>query len=293
MNSSPPQIAVFGSLNIDHNYLVEHIPVAGETVSSRGVVRHFGGKGANQAVAAARAGGVVTLAGAVGCDADGEAYLAALEKNGVRPRISQKQGWPTGSAVILSAQGGENLIVVEAGANAGFRPDDVAAAYDSLEQVDVVLLQLECPLETVQRAAQLGRQRGATVIVNPSPWTDEFLDAAIPCDVLVVNETEARGLGDRALALCNHLITTRGAAPTACRNVRGESWEVPAFSVSVTDTVGAGDTFAGALAVALGEGHLMPEAIRFANAAGALATAKLGAQSAMPSRDEIEKLLGR
>ena len=288
--SSPPRIVVVGSLNIDLNYLVDRIPVAGETVASRGVVRHLGGKGANQATASAKAGGTVSLVGAVGDDSDGELYLDSLEKSGIESLVSLKAAVPTGSAIILSESSGENLIVIEAGANDRLSPGDVDRALASRDEIDIVLLQLECPLETVERAARIGRERGAIVVVNPSPWSDAFLDLGIQFDVLVVNESEALHLGDRAFTMCEHLITTRGSDSTIYRNSSGESFEVPAFQVSAVDTVGAGDTFTGSLAVALGEGKEMTEAIRFANAAGALATRQLGAQSAMPRREDIEEL---
>lgn len=288
--SSPPGIVVVGSLNIDLNYLVERIPVAGETVASRGVVRHLGGKGANQATAAARAGGRVSLVGAVGDDSDGEFYLESLSKEGIRSLVSPKHDVPTGSAIILSESSGENLIVVEAGANARLHPGDIDAALHPSEEFDVVLLQLESPMKTVVRAAQLACERGARVVLNPSPWTDDLLDADLLCDVLVVNGIEAEHLGDRAFSICEHLITTRGSDSTLYRNRSGDSFEVPAFRVAVVDTVGAGDAFTGSLAVALGGGKEMPAAIRFANAAGALATRQLGAQTAMPRREDIEEL---
>lgn len=291
--TSPPRIVVVGSLNIDLNYLVDRIPVAGETVASRGVVRHLGGKGANQATASARAGGTVSLVGAVGDDSDGEFYLDSLAKKGIESLVLPKTEVPTGSAIILSESSGENLIVVEAGANALLSPGDVDRALASRNDIDIVLLQLECPLESVERASRIGKERGAIVVVNPSPWSDEFLEVGIQCDVLVVNQSEASQLGDRAFSICEHLITTRGSESTLYRNRSGESFEVPAFPVSVVDTVGAGDTFTGSLAVALGEGEEMPEAIRFANAAGALATRQLGAQTAMPRREDIEELCKR
>ncbi|MEM7699570.1 MAG: ribokinase [Verrucomicrobiota bacterium] len=288
MNSAAPAIFVVGSLNLDHNYLVQRIPVAGETVASGGVVRHFGGKGANQAVAAQAAGGQVTLLGAVGDDDDGRGYLERLASKGVNTRAI-KSCWrqPTGSAVILSEASGENLIVVEAGANSEVTPEFVDGHRRKLEQADVLLMQLECPLPAVRRAAEIAREAGAIVMINPSPWHSGFLMQEVPCDWLIVNQTEAEAAGKRLESLAENIVITQGSSPTLVRSGSEPEQVVPTFDVEPVDTVGAGDAFAGALAVAIGEGLAPLEAIRFANGAGALATSALGAQKAIPSREKI------
>ncbi len=295
---TPPRIAVVGSLNIDLFYQVERFPLPGETITGLGTEIHFGGKGANQCLAARRAGAVVEMIGCLGQDDHGKNYRAFLTESGTgTDGITTTPTHPSGSALILTESSGQNVIVVEPGANGQLSPAMVEAQAGRIETADVLLLQLECPLETVRRAATIAAESQTRIILNPSPWQDAFLEAAIPFDDLILNETEAACyFGQPDLAKITHegpstIIITRGEQSTLCLKPDGSREEVPSFPVVPIDTVGAGDSFAGAYAVAVAEGLPIREAISFANAAGALATLKSGAQSAIPYRKSIHEFL--
>ena len=282
--SSGPSILVLGSLNVDRTLRVPRIPVPGETLTATATYITLGGKGANQAVAATRAGGQVSLVGCVGDDEAGNDYLAHLTREGIdRQAVRVDPVEPTGSASIQVDDAGENTIVVHPGANHTLTPEHHDEHTALFEQADVLLLQLECPLSTVARAIELARSAGTPVILNPSPWQPDA--AALEADVWIVNESEDAQLPDKPDAI---RIITRGAAPTIVRAPGQSEFTVSPPSVDPVDTVGAGDTFAGAFAVAWAEGRPLAEAVRFANIAGALATLQAGAQSAMPRRTEIE-----
>jgi ribokinase len=285
MNASRPKIVVVGSLNVDHTLRVPHIPVPGETVSAHEMLTCFGGKGANQAVAAARAGGLVSLIGCVGTDDFGTRSVEALKSEGIDTRGISRSETPTGCALIAVDDAGENAIIVHPGANHALTPADIDAQAEHIRGADALLLQLECPLPVVRRAAEIARENGVMVLLNPSPLSDAFLAEPFEVDVLIVNEGEAQRITpDRNLrdAGCRRLIITRGARSTLCITDEGVGEFAPPKVVPL-DTVGAGDTFAGAFAVS--------RSIPFANAAGALATLKAGAQPSIPRRHEIEALL--
>lgn len=286
-----PKIVVVGSLNVDHTLRVPHIPAPGETLAASGMLTCFGGKGANQAVAAVRAGGAVSMIGCVGQDDFGARYMEALNSEGIDTTGVLRSGMPTGSAFIAVDDRGENSIIVNAGANHAITTEDVEKYAGLIRGADALLLQLECPLEVVQRAAEIARDAGVRVVLNPSPLSAVYLAARFAVDVLIVNEGEAAQITpNRNLreAMCRHLIITRGAESTLSITADGVM-EIAPPKVTPVDTVGAGDTFAGAFAVASGEGR--GDAIRFANAAGALATLKAGAQPAIPMRAEIEAFM--
>lgn len=299
-----PKIVVVGSLNVDHTLRVPHIPAPGETLTSSSMLTCFGGKGANQAVAAARAGGRVAMIGCVGVDDFGTRYIEALKAEGIDTTGVLRAETPTGSAFIAVDDRGENSIIVNPGANHAITPEDINKHANLIRGADVLLLQLECPLAVVRRAAEIAREAGVRVILNPSPLSEAFLAERFEVDVLIVNEGEAEKiLGEvgrlllqaplrRAedsspylpIAKCRHLIITRGADATLSITEHGMNDFQPP-KVTPVDTVGAGDTFAGAYAVASSD--VAVDAIRFANAAGALATLKAGAQPSIPMRDEV------
>jgi ribokinase len=294
--STPPTIAVVGSLNVDRTFRVPHIPAPGETLTAESALTCFGGKGANQAVATARAGGNVRMIGCVGGDDDGRSYRQYLADAGIDTHgIGSAHGIATGSAFITVDDAGENAIVVHPGANHAITTSMIDANAPLFDGIDILLLQLECPLPVVKRAAELARAADARVVLNPSPWSDALHDTAVPVDVYIVNETETRGLtgcdpkefagrpGDFG---CESIIITRGAEPTMVF-AGDEMIEVVPPDVAPVDTVGAGDTFTGAFAVAFAEGQSMRMAVDFANHAAALATLAAGAQSAIPDRDRI------
>jgi ribokinase len=267
----------------------------------------FGGKGANQAVAARRAGARVDLIGCVGADEAGARYRKALEAEGIGlEAVRIEPDLPTGSAVIFVDDHGENAIVVEGGANQALDGAWVEACRETIERADLLLMQLECPLPAVRRASEVAMAAGKTVVLNPSPWTSGFPESGLRCHHLIVNETEASALLGRSpedlevlptdlarsLGLTS-LVITRGRAATLVHTEGGVRLALRPPVVVPVDTVGAGDAFAGAFSVALAEGLDLEEAACFANAAGALATLAPGAQTALPGRGAIESWIGR
>lgn len=293
----PGHIVVVGSANMDYVVPVKRLPVPGETVPGGDLVTSFGGKGANAAVAAARLGGKVRLIGCVGEDAAGGEYLAHLTQQGVDiSAVRRVSGRPTGSALIFVDEHGENMIAVAPGANHALGLTDIEAAVPLIREASVLLCQFEMPLECVRAAIEVANDADVRVILNPSPMSDRFNWEAVLIDYLVLNAGEAQALtGRQAPEIDNvrsrgrsgNTIVTRGALPTLFSGIGGVG-EIAAFPVNCVDTVGAGDTFVGALAVAVAEGRALPESVKFANAAAALSTTKVGAQVSMPSRAEVE-----
>lgn len=291
MERKPPKIIVVGSLNVDHTLRVPRIPAPGETLTSSGMLTCFGGKGANQAVASARAGGAVAMIGCVGLDDFGARYIEQLKSEGIDTSGILRSETPTGSAFIAVDDRGENSIIVNPGANHAITPQDVEKHAHLIREADVLLLQLECPQAVVRRAAEIAREAGLRVILNPSPLSADYLAKPFDVDVLIVNEGEAAQVTpnrDLREAKCRELIITRGADSTLRISEDGVV-EIMPPTVAPVDTVGAGDSFAGAFAVASAESG--DDAIRFANTAGALATLKAGAQPAIPTREEVLEFL--
>ncbi len=297
-------VVVLGSANVDLVVQVDHRPVGGETVLGSDLVTTPGGKGANQAVAAARIGGDVRFVGCVGDDVGGRLLRDSMYGAGVDLTGLQTVDAPTGSAVILVTPDGENSIVVSPGANAQLSPDRVAEVSSSWEDADVLVLQLETPIETVFAAARAAGERGIRVVLNAAPAASlpaELLDVADP---LVVNETEAAAvLGEPGLDLDEgsvarvgqrlldrgprSVVLTLGAKGAVC-GVRGLAVAaVPAREVQAVDTTGAGDGFVGALAVRLAAGDDLDAAVRLATAVAAVAVTRRGAQTAYPDADEL------
>jgi ribokinase len=270
------RLFVIGSLNVDTVIPVERHPLPGETVLGGDAQKTWGGKGANQAVAAARASAEstdVVFIGRVGDDADGHAYRDHLAALGVDVTgLRTTEAAPTGSAVIVVSSDGENLIVVSSGANARLTPADLPAA-DSLARDDVLLLTLEVPLEVVARAAKLASAAGARFVLNVSPFLELAEAIVAQADPLVVNEHEAEQLAARYGTLPSVLVTRGGA---------GSEWNgnrVPAIaSVTVVDTTGAGDAYCGALAVRLAAGDGLDAAMQAATVAAAGVVGRAGAQ---------------
>jgi ribokinase len=297
---------VVGSANTDMVVRVSTLPRPGETVLGGTFFTARGGKGANQAVAAARAGGSVAMIGCLGDDAFGDDTLAALIAEGIAvDAMRQVAGTPSGVALILVDGLGENCIAVASGANALLGADEGARCAELLSPDGVLLVQLETPLEAVVAAARAARRAGARVILNPAPARELPDELLALVSVLTPNASEAerlagipmngeRGLEQVASALLARgvgaVIITLGAAGAYVATAEHRE-TVPGWPVDARDTTGAGDVFNGALAVALAEALPVLDAVRFANAAAAISVTRDGAQPAAPRRAEILQLL--
>jgi len=290
------RVTVVGSINMDLVVSTERLPSPGETILGSDFQRFGGGKGANQALAAARMGASVTLIGKVGTDEPGRALVGELLRAGVEiSRIGRTEG-PTGTAVITVDGRGGNTIVVVPAANAALTPADVEASRDAIAASDAVLVQLEVPIETVVAAAAVARQAGAAVFLNPSPvqtLPDAIYDGLA---YLVVNETELAALTEgtvdpsRLLAKgVQRIVLTLGERGARLIAADGAQ-EVAPFRVPSVDSTAAGDAFLGALAATLPERGLAV-ALETASAAGALATTRMGAQPSLPTLPEVDAFL--
>jgi ribokinase len=298
-------ILVIGSLNADLVVRTPRFPKPGETIQGGDLATLPGGKGANQAVAAARQGAATAMLGRVGKDEFGDFLLSHLDADHVDTRLVRRDEAATGTAMIVVDGNGQNSIVLSPGANGRVSPADVdPAAFTGLK---LVLLQLEIPLETVLRAARLAKKNGVRVVLNPAParpLPDELIALA---DFLLPNETElslltGREVRDAASAeSAAHLLLDKGApavivtlgADGALLVTRDAVKHVPAFQVKAVDTTAAGDAFIGGFAAAWLRGLELEPAVRYANACGALATTKIGAQPSLPTARETEEFLRR
>lgn len=299
-----PKILVVGSTNTDMVVETPALPAPGQTVLGGAFRMTPGGKGANQAVAAARAGGDVIFITAVGDDNFGAESIARFRTEGIDTRhIATCSGVPSGVALIMVDVRGENMIAVAPGANARLLPGDLAAAKQAFRENTFLIMQLEIPRESVQWAAEQASQAGATVLLNPAPMPPDGLPDELlrNVDILTPNEGELRALAPKAGSLEEAaarvlargpkiVVATRGKHGATAFTVDGVL-DVPAIPVTPVDTVGAGDCFSACLAVALAEGHSLADALRFAVAAAGLSTTRPGAQASMPTRAEIEGVL--
>lgn len=305
-DNTTPRLAVVGSLNLDWVSEVLALPQPGETVMALRSSRGLGGKGANQAVSAARHGAAVAMVGCVGDDGDGAELVSSVAAEGIDTSgIRVRAGQPTGSAQVIVAADGANCIVVAAGANGELTSADAESALGDLP-ADVVLIQLEIPVEAATAAARSAAAAGARVILNPAPARPLPAELVRNVDVLVPNLTELVALtgggdGDllaqaparaRALAGDRSVVVTLGEHGALVVD-RGEETRVPAPRVDAIDTTAAGDAFCGSLASALLNGRPLLEATRIAVQVGALATTRRGALSGLPRRSEIEAVMGR
>lgn len=306
--NSVGKLVVLGSINADHILNLDAFPSPGETVTGSHYQVAFGGKGANQAVAAGRSGADIAFIACVGSDDTGARVRQQLvqDKVDVAP-VSVIEGESTGVALIFVNGEGENVIAIHAGANAALTPGLVEAQRERIAQASALLMQLESPVESVLAAAHIAKQNQTRVILNPAParrLSDELLALV---DIITPNETEAEKLtgiavkndddaANAAAALhakgIGTVIITLGSRGVWA-SVNGEGQRVPGFKVKAIDTIAAGDTFNGALLTALLEEKPLAEAIRFAHAAAAIAVTRPGAQPSVPWRKEIDDFLAQ
>ena len=301
-----PVIVVFGGINMDLVSTTLRMPMPGETVFGDSFHTAPGGKGANQAVAAARLGADVRMVGRVGADDFGSTLIDGLRRESIDvSRVDVDPNNHSGIAMILLDGERQNYIVATYGANLACDRAQVNAVSEALEGADALLLQLEVPLEAAKSAATLAKGRGVPVVWDPAPALPIGRDAYEVCDVLTPNQVEAEFLTgipvvdiDSARRACESLVAD--GVPTAVVTLgeggayyatAEEHGFVPPFAVEVADTVAAGDAFAAALAMGISEGRTLPDAVLYGNSAGALAVTRSGAQEAMPLRREVDKLL--
>jgi ribokinase len=296
MADPPPRIVVAGSANMDLVGLAPRLPAPGETVLGDDFVMTPGGKGANQAIAAVRAGGRCTFLGAIGSDSFGVTINARLAASGVDTTNVRTAYGSSGVAVIMVDRAGENSILVSPGANRSFvaLTDDETAV---IAAGDVLLCQQEIPAATVIEAARAARSGGTRMILNAAPAREMPPELLSAVDQLVVNEGEARAITgpgdldvDGLLARVPRVVLTLGGAGAWYADRDGRSERIPPFPVEVVDSTAAGDAFTGALAVAWGEGRDIVESVRWACAAGAACVRRLGAYPSLPKRAEIDAL---
>jgi ribokinase len=296
------RIVVLGSFNADLVSYVPRLPASGETITGERFVTGPGGKGSNQAVAAARLGAEVTFIARVGRDSFAEIGLSLWQAEDIDVRhVGRDPETPTGVAGIFVDKAGHNVIVVTPGANGRLRPAHVDQAEDAIAAADVLLLQLESPLDTVAHALKLARRHRVPTILNPAPGQRlehrllQHVDILTPNEhelALVAAESDPEQAAQKVLkAGVNTLIVTLGKQGARWQQADGAGAVVPAYSVRSVDTVGAGDAFNGALAVALAEDKPMAEAVAFANAAAAVSVTRPGAAASMGRRDEVDALM--
>jgi ribokinase len=301
-----PRIVVVGSSNTDMILQVERIPRPGETILGGAFMMAAGGKGANQAVGAARAGGAVTFVARVGRDLFGTQAIAGFRQDRIDVRhVTRDRLNPSGVALIFVAKDGQNSIGVASGANGQLSPADVRRARGAIARARVLVAQLETPLDTVQAAAELAAAHRVRVILNPAPARSLPDSLLRNVSVLTPNEFEAELLtgvrvgDDRSAARAAErllgkgvttVVITLGARGAYVATREGRE-RVPGFRVKAVDTTAAGDVFNGVLAVGMAEGKPLREAVRFANAAAAISVTRLGAQPSAPVRKDIEALL--
>ncbi len=306
MIQKSPKIVVVGSFNMDLVIKADRRPKSGETLIGNEFAMFIGGKGSNQAIAAARLGAEVTMVGRLGTDPFGDRFMAEFAKENIDTRyVVRDATLGTGVASPVIDADGENSIIIVPQANMALSPEDVNRASSRIAEADVLLLQMEVPIESSQCAAQLAQTNGAQVILNPAPagpLHDEFLAQV---DVLTPNELETEFLSgvtvtdeegarraanvllDKGISTIVLTLGSRGSL----LSTNNQQKLIKGYEIDVVDTTGAGDAFCGALATALGRGAKIEEAVTFANAAGALAVTVLGAAPSLPTSEEIDKFL--
>ncbi len=305
MDERVPRVAVVGSFVMDLVVWVDHLPRKPETqVPSRFEV-HPGGKGFNQAVTARRCGADVAMIGALGADSHGDAFVSLMERMAIEARVRRTDGQTSFAVPMIDAEANNSILLVQQ-ANLELSAADVERARDAIAGADVLMLQLEVPVDASLAAARIARASGTTTIFNPAPAADG-IEALLPLSGwLIPNEVEAEALSGVAvtdsataqeaarallrLGVRDGVIVTLGARGCVV-GTPDRVWHVPPFAVEAVDPTGAGDAFCGAFAVALAERVALPDAIAMASAAGALAATQAGAEPSLPTRAAVERLL--
>ena len=307
MDKRDPKVVVVGSFNMDLVVKAGRRPQTGETLMGEEFGMFIGGKGSNQAIAAARLGANVTMIGRLGADLFGDTLMAAHIEEGIcTDYVIRDTEVGTGVASILIDADGDNSIVLVPQANMGLTVADIEQASEAIAAADVLLLQLEVPISASQRAAEIAKSNGASVVLNPAPAQELPDDFLAQVDILTPNEVETESLsGVRvstetdAKRAATVLLNKGLSAVILTLGERGSllltsdlTQQVPAYSVEVVDTTAAGDAFCGALATGLARGEHLADAVAFANAAGALAVTVLGAAPSMPTATQVEAFRG-
>ncbi len=300
------KIVVIGSSNTDMVIRCPRMPEPGETVLGGEFMMNHGGKGANQAVAAAKLGGNVSFMAKVGNDIFGRQTLEMLKEIGVdTTHVGVSHDFPSGVALINVDAQGENSISVASGANAALSENDIDNAAEAIAGADVIIAQLECPVDTIAYAAEMAKRHGVTVVLNPAPAPREHLPERLlrNVDIIIPNKTEAEAISGvairdmagacdaitaiTALGVSTTIITLGSKGALLCEN--GDCIEIPSVKVTPVDTTAAGDTFCGAFCVALTEGKGLADAVRFGNKAAAVSVTRCGAQQSTPFRYEVDE----
>ncbi|MCX2619918.1 ribokinase [Klebsiella pneumoniae] len=308
MMKTAGKLVVLGSINADHILNLDAFPTPGETVTGHHYQVAFGGKGANQAVAAGRSGADIAFIACTGDDDIGERIRRQLasDKIDVAP-VRAVAGEATGVALIFVNAEGENVIGIHAGANAALSVSQVEAEKERIASAQALLMQLESPLESVIAAAKIAHHHHTTVVLNPAPARELPDELLALVDIITPNETEAEKLtgirveSDEDAAKAANVLHAKGIGTVMITlgsrgvwlSAEGESRRISGFRVQAIDTIAAGDTFNGALVTALLEGTALPEAICFAHAAAAIAVTRKGAQPSVPWRTEIDEFLAQ
>ena len=302
------RVYVTGNITVDETWSIPDIPKKGASIHGIKVSQDIGGKGANQAVAAGRSGANIAFIACTGDDDIGESVRKQLAKDNIDiAPISVISGESTGVALIFVNGEGENVIGIHAGANAALSPALVEAQHERIAQASALLMQLESPIESVLAAAKIAHQNKTMVALNPAPARELSDELLALVDIITPNETEAEKLtgirveNDEDAAKAAQALHAKGihtvlitlGSRGVWASVNGEGQRVPGFKVEAVDTIAAGDTFNGALITALLEETPLPEAIRFAHAAAAIAVTRKGAQPSVPWREEIEAFLSQ
>jgi ribokinase len=304
---SKPRIAILGIFVADLAFRAKRLPVMGETLMGQGFAMGPGGKGSNQSVAAARAGGQVSFITRIGRDSFGDIALKTWSADGIdTSQVAFSDTAPTGAAFIfVSSETGDNAIIVETGASSTITPDYVSASEETIKNANVFITQLETSVAAGKRGLELARKHGVITVFNPAPAAKIDPSIYALCDYVTPNETEveeitgiavhsiddARRAGDAVLKLgTKTALITLGAQGVLLHN-KDQSVHVPTYKVKVVETTGAGDAFNGAFAVAIGEGKSPVDAARFGCATAALSVTKPGTAPSMPTRVEIDAML--